>query len=185
MKIKNLIITSPAVLDFELDVTAPVCVFHGEHSALALDLMRELIGDHGATTDPDAYDDGHFVIHSDVEMDGKDYNVCYIRNADFMGDNRIAANFVPNSFDFSMDDTEEFIDKCNARNKDKNNAIYNYKVCSIAQDDRPFFVYCTDADNITHVLEFFSTLNRQVFIAVPKGYPFFEMQVPEVQFFEI
>ena len=68
MKIKNLIITSPAVLDFELDVTAPVCVFHGEHSALALDLMRELIGDHGATTDPDAYDDGHFVIHSDIKM---------------------------------------------------------------------------------------------------------------------
>ena len=185
MKIKNLAITSPSVLDFELDITSPICVLCGEYSALVLDLIRELTQDYGAETDPDSYDDGRFVIHSDIEMDGKNYNVCYIRNADFMGDNRIAANFMPNSFEFSMDDTEEFINKCNARNKDTNNVIYNYKVCNIAKDDRPIFVYCTDADNITYVLEFFSTLNRQVFIAVSKGYPFFEMKVPEMQFFEI
>ena len=185
MIIKNLAITSPSALDFELNITAPICVIHGEHSALVLDLVRELIGDYGSKTDPDSCDDGRFVIHSDIEIDGKNYNVCYIRNADFMGDNRIAANIVPNSFDFSMDDTEEFIDKCNAQNKNTNNAICNYKVFSITEDDRPLFVYCEDADNITHVLEFFSTLNKQVFIAVSKGYHFFEMQVPEVQFFKI
>ena len=103
MKIKNLTITSPSALDLELDITSPVCLLYGKHSELALDLIRELIGDYSAKTDPDCYDDGHFVIHSDIEMDGKNYNVCYIRNADFMGDNRIAANFVPNSFKFSED----------------------------------------------------------------------------------
>ena len=101
MKIKNLTITSPSALDLEFDITSPVCLLYGKHSELALDLIRELIGDYSAKTDPDCYDDGHFVIHSDIEMDGKNYNVCYIRNADFMGDNRIAANFVPNSLDFS------------------------------------------------------------------------------------
>ena len=166
MKIKNLIITSPAVLDFELDVTAPVCVFHGEHSALALDLMRELIGDHRATTDPDAYDDGHFVIHSDVEMDGKDYNVCYIRNADFIGDNRIAANFEPNSLAFSKDDTVEFLEKCNACDKDDNNVIYDYKIFTVTEDDRPLFVYCEDADDISQILDCLTSLNRQAFVAL-------------------
>ena len=76
MKIKNLAITSPSALDLELDVTSSVCLLRGEHSELALDLIRELIGDYGAKNDPDCYDDGHFVIHSDIEMDGKNYNVC-------------------------------------------------------------------------------------------------------------
>ena len=166
MRIKNLAITSPSALDFELDITAPICVLQGEHSALVLDLVRELIGDYSSENDPDCYDDGHFVIHSDIEIDDKNYTVCYIRNADFMGDNRIAANFVPNSFEFSMDDTEEFIDKCNTRNKDTNNVICNYKVFSIEEDDRPLFVYCEDADNIAPVIEFIATLNRQAFVAV-------------------
>ena len=166
MKIKNLTITLPSVLDLELDITSPVCLLYGKHSELTLDLIRELIGDYSAKTDPDCYDDGHFVIHSDIEMDGKNYNVCYIRNADFMGDNRIAANFVPNRFEYSEEDTLEFLDKCKARNKDLNNVVYNYKIFSIAEDDRPLFVYCDDAEDITPVIEFVSTLNRQVFVAI-------------------
>ena len=166
MKIKNLAITSPSALDLELDVTSSVCLLRGEHSELALDLIRELIGDYGAKNDPDCYDDGHFVIHSDIEMDGKNYNVCYIRNADFIGDNRIAANFIPNSFDFSKDDTEEFIEKCNERNKDTNNVICNYKVFSVTEDDRPLFVYCEDADDVSQALECLVSLGRQIFVAV-------------------
>ena len=166
MKIKNLTITSPSTLDLELDITTPVCVFRGKHSALALDLIRELIGDYGAATDPDAYDDGRFVIHSDIEMDGKNYNVCYIRNADFMGDNRIAANFAKNSLAFSADDTLEFLEKCNARDKNESNAIYDYKIFTATEDDRPLFVYCEDADDISLVLACLASLNRQTFVAV-------------------
>ena len=166
MRIKNLAITSPSALDFELDIISPVCVLQGEHSALVLDLIRELTQDYDSEADPDGYDDGHFVIHSDIEIDDKNYTVCYIRNADFMGDNRIAANFMPDSFEFSMDDTEEFIDKCNARNKDTNNVIYNNKVCSIAKDDRPLFVYCEDSDDISAIIDALYALDRQIFIAV-------------------
>lgn len=166
MRIKNLIITSPAVLNFELDVTNPVCVLYGEHSELALDLIRELIGDYGATTDPDQYEDGRFVIHSDIEMDGKNYNVCYIRNADFMGDNRIAANFAKNSLAFSADDTLEFLEKCNERDKNESNVIYDYKIFTATEDDRPLFVYCEDADDISLVLACLASLNRQAFVAV-------------------
>ena len=127
---------------------------------------RELISDYGAKNNPDCYDDGHFVIHSNIEMDGKNYNVCYIRNADFMGDNRIAANFVPNSFEFSEDDTLEFLEKCKTRNKNLNNVVNNYKIFSITEDDRPLFVYCEDADNVSQVLECLASLGRQAFVAV-------------------
>ena len=75
MKIKKLAITSPSARDLELDITSPDCLLSGEHSELALDLVRELIGDYDAKNDPDCYDDGRFVIHSDIEMDGKNYNV--------------------------------------------------------------------------------------------------------------
>ena len=179
MKIKNLTITSPSALDLELDITSPVCLLYGEHSELALDLIRELIGDYSAKTDPDCYDDGHFVIHSDIEMDGKNYNVCYIRNADFIGDNRIAANFVPNSFEFSEDDTLEFLEKCKMRNKDLNNVVYNYKIFSIAEDDRPLFVYCEDADDLSQVLECLDSLGKQIFVAVDSNH--FDLNNKNVQ----
>ena len=166
MKIKNLTITSTSTLDLELDITTPVCVFCGKHSELALDLIRELTQDYDAENDPDCYDDGHFVIHSDIEMDGKNYNVCYIRNADFMGDNRIAANFVPNSFRCSEDDTLEFLEKCKTRNKNLNNVVYNYKIFSITEDERPLFVYCKDANDLSQVLDCLASLGRQVFVSV-------------------
>ena len=185
MKIKNLQITSPNVLDIELDITAPVCVLSGQHSALALDLVREVIGDYSSENDPDCYDDGRFVVSSDIEIDGKNYSVCYIRNADFMGDNRIAANFVPNSFEFSMDDTEEFIDKCNAQSKNTNNVICNYKICNISDDDRPLFVYCEDADDTSAVIDALSDLGRQVLIAVSKEYDFAKTQNLRIQLFKI
>lgn len=167
MKIKNLVLTSPNTINCELDVISSICILHGEHSALALDLVREIMGDYGAETDPDCYDDGRFVIHSNIEIDGKNYSVCYIRNADFMGDNRIAANFSPNSFNFSIDDTEEFVDKCNKLNRDTSNVISNYKVVSIAENDcRPLFVYCEDADDISQVIDYLATLGKQAFVSV-------------------
>ena len=170
MIIKNLQITSASTLDLELNIEKPICVLCGKYSDLALDLLRELIGDCGAENDPNRFDDGHFVIHSDIEIDGKNYSVCYIRNADFMGDNRIAANFVPNSFEFSEDDTLEFLEKCKTRNKDLNNVVYNYKIFSIAEDDRPLFVYCEDADDVSQITECLALIGRQVFIAVDSNH---------------
>ena len=179
MNIKHLQITSPETLEFDLDLTRRVSVLRGKHSGLALDLVRELIGDYGAENDPDCYDDGRFVVLADIEIDGKDYDVCYIRNADFMGDNRIAANFIPGSFDFSHDDTQEFLDKCNKKNKDTGNVITSYQVFRLTQDDRPLFVYCTDADDISQVLDVLSCLKRQVFVAVSSSFP--ALAHPDVQ----
>ena len=173
MKFKNLTITSPSTLDFELDITSPVCVLHGEHSDLVLDLMRELIGDCNFKNDPDQFDDGHFVIHSDIELDGKNYQICYIRNADFLGDNRIAANFIPNSFDYSKDDTVEFVDKCNQRNQDLSNVIYCVTNELNTEDDRPVFVYLSDNADLLKINSFLGTIvdsGRQVFISSPSSF---------------
>ena len=173
MKIKNLQITSASTLDLELNVEKPVCILRGEYSDLALDLIRELIGDYGAENDPDRFDDGHFVIHSDVEMDGKNYQVCYIRNADFIGDNRIAANFVPNSLDFSTDDTIEFMKKCGQRDKDLSNVICGLTHDLNKEDDRPIFVYNLDKIDEETAQAFLNSLadsGRQVFTAVCSKY---------------
>jgi hypothetical protein len=125
MKVTNLNITSATALELDTNLSKPVTVLSGTHSDLALDLIREIIGDYNATENPDRIDDGHFVIHADIEMDGKNYSICYIRNADFIGDNRIAANFKPNSLEFSIDDTHEFLDKIN-NGKYRLEFVYEY-----------------------------------------------------------
>lgn len=168
MVIKHFQITSPASLDLSISPMAPVCLLHGEHSDLVLDLIRELIGDGNAEQDPDRLDDGRFVIHSDLEIDGKDYSVCYIRNADYMGDHRIAANFLPDSLAFSRDDTLEFLEKCSLRNKDMGNVILGGRVGEVSDDDRPLFVYCSDAEELLGIFPLLSSLNRQVFAALPE-----------------
>ena len=168
MKIKNLQITSASTLDLELIMEKPICILHGEYSNLALDLIRELIGDYSAENDPDRFDDGHFVIHSDIEMDGKNYQICYIRNADFMGDNRIAANFIPNSLEYSKDDTLEFIDKCKLRNKDSSNVLDNTIIDIDTDDDRPIFIYgLCEADDaaIYASLDILTQSGRQIFVS--------------------
>ena len=58
MKINNIQITSASTLNIEFATTSPICVLHGRYSDLALDLVRELIGDFGAQNDPDRIDDG-------------------------------------------------------------------------------------------------------------------------------
>ena len=189
MKINNIQITSASTLNIEFATTAPVCVLRGCYSDLALDLLRELIGDFGAQNDPDRVDDGRFVIHADIEMDDKNYNVCYIRNADFMGDNRLAVNFNPNSTCFSEDDTREFADKCNERDTDNFNVLV--KTADITSyDDRPVFIYdyfdrLDEATDITPALNKLSSLGRQVFIAVCANYPIEKMKHGKVQIINV
>ena len=170
MKINNIQITSASTLNIEFATTAPICVLHGRYSDLALDLMRELIGDSGVQNDPDHVDDGRFVIHADIEMDNKNYDVCYIRNADFMGDNRLAVNFEPNSVHFSEDDTREFVDKCN---EDDHSPIFIYD----------YFDRLDEAIDITLILDKLASLGRQVFISVCSGYP--EIKHEKVQMVRI
>jgi hypothetical protein len=139
-----------------------------------LDLTRELIGDYNPQNDPDQFNDGHFVIHSDIDIDCKNYSLCYIRNADCMGDNRIAANFVPNSLEYSKDDTIEFIDKCKARNTNLSNILCNSVVTYNTTDDRPIFIYGLEEEDeaaIHTILKKFEKSGRQVFVAVSKNYP--------------
>lgn len=188
MKINNLQITSASAFNLDFTITSTICILRGHYSDLALDLMRELIGDYGAQNDPDRVDDGRFVIHADIEMENKNYSVCYIRNADFMGDNRLAANFEPNSVHFSENDTREFVDKCNERNTDVSNVLFKTANITSRDDDRPIFIYdyfdrLDEAIDITPILDKLASLGRQVFISVCSGYP--EIKHEKVQMVRI
>lgn len=186
MKINNIQITSATTLNCDFTSTAPICVLRGRYSDLALDLLRELIGDFGARNDPDRIEDGRFVIHADIEMDNKNYRVCYIRNADFMGDNRLAVNFEPNSIRFSEDDVHEFVAKCNERDTDNSNVLIKTANITSCDDDRPIFIYdyfdrLDEAIDITPILNKLSSLGRQVFISVCSNYPVEKLKHDAVQ----
>ena len=186
MEIKNFQITSASTINVEFASTLPISVLRGRYSDLALDLLRELVGDFGAQNDPDRVDDGRFVIHADIEMDNKNYDVCYIRNADFMGDNRLAVNFEPDSIGFSEDDTREFVDKCNERDTDNSNVLIKTADISSCEDNRPIFIYdyfdrIDEAIDVTPIFDRLSSLGRQVFISVCAGYPCEKMAHKKVQ----
>ena len=186
MQLNNIQITSATTINFDISLTSPICALRGRYSDLALDLLRELIGDFGAQNDPDRIDDGRFVIHADIEMDNKNYDVCYIRNADFMGDNRLAVNFEPDSIGFSEDDTREFVDKCNERDTDNSNVLIKSADISSCEDDRPVFIYgyfdrLDEAIDIAPTLDKLSSLGRQVFIAVCSNYPIEKLKHDAVQ----
>jgi hypothetical protein len=210
MKVTNLNLTSATALELDTNLSKPVTVLSGTHSDLALDLIREIIGDYNATENPDRIDDGHFVIHADIEMDGKNYSICYIRNADFIGDNRIAANFKPNSLEFSIDDTHEFLDKINKRNENDSNVFdsgklssdirfsetdrrleaFNRFVESLTNDDRPILIYdfferIDESVDVTHYINKLASLGRQVFVAVSPNYPLDKMACTNVQIVKV
>ena len=112
----------------------------------------------------------------------------YIRNADFMGDNRLAANFEPNSVHFSEDDTREFVDKCNERDTDDSNVLIKTANITSRDDDRPIFIYSyfdrlDEAIDITLILDKLASLGRQVFISVCSCYP--EIKHEKVQMVRI
>ena len=200
MKINNIQITSASTLNIEFATTAPICVLRGRYSDLALDLVRELIGDCSAQNDPDRIDDGRFVIHADIETDNKNYDVCYIRNADFVGDCRIAANFESNSTKFSVDDTEEYLRKISERNNDYSNVFdgaaqkmddklmyesdrilaafekFIVQCENKTNDDRPIFIYnlfdrLDESIDVRPYLDKLSALGRQVFVSVCNSHP--------------
>lgn len=184
MKIKHFSVMSESTLNIAFAPASPVCVFCGRYSDLALDLMRELIGDFGSQNDPDRADDGRFVLHADIEIENKNYSVCYIRNADYLGDKRLAVNFEPNSIVFSEDDTRAFIDKCNERDTDDSNVLIKTADIDVCDDDRPIFIYdyfdrLDQAIDMTPVLDKLASLGRQVFVSVCADYP--EIKHPKVQ----
>ncbi|MBO5714903.1 MAG: hypothetical protein J6S23_00730 [Clostridia bacterium] len=176
MRINNLQITSSSTLNFETNFKSPICFFRGRHSDLALDLIRELIGDFGSPNDPDQIDNGQFVLHADMEIDDKNYNICYIRNADFMGDKRLGVNFESNNISFSMYDTQEFINKCNKLDMGKTNILIKTADVIPCVDKRPIFIYdffdrLDESVDISPIIDKLTSLDRQVFIAVCANYP--------------
>ena len=174
MHLASLSITSATALNFDLTPSAPVCILRGRHSDLALDLIRELMGDYGAQNDPDRVDDGRFVIHADVQMDRKHYTVCYIRNADFMGDCRMAVNFQADATAFSTDDSRLPPDPRFAET-DRRLVAFGQFLEQLPDDGRPVFLYgfldrLDAATDISPLLDRLASLGRQVFIAVCSDY---------------
>ena len=160
MQINKLSVASHSTLNFELDPVRPITVFYGRYASAALNLINELICSHSSFEAAGGPLGGRFIIHADIEDGGKEYSVCYIRNAESVGDCRIGVNFKPASTEFSREDTVEFLKK--------RDAVYH-------EGAFPDFLYWQNgthdpsviADYVTRL----ATSGRQVFLAVPDGTP--------------
>ena len=190
MKIKSFAITSATTISVDSPITAPICVLRGRHSSLALDLLREYMRDFRGAESIDAYDDGRFVIMSEIELDGKLYDGCYIRNADFLGDCRFAVNFDTCGLDFSLEDTEEFLHRCEELNLDDSNVYYGNADVLPSADPRPVFIYdCFDrldeAIDLSPIFNKLAHLGRQIFVSVCATYPDLKLAHDKVQIVEV
>ena len=172
MKINHMTFTSPTALSLDLTPSMPICVLYGRHATLALDLLRELTGDNLLECDPDAVDDGRFVLDGEIEIEGKTYTVCYIRNADFMGDHRLAVNFTPYTTCFSEDDTNEYLLKCANATERPEFVSDLLDRLDLAIDTAPIF------DQLL-------ATGRQIFLAVCPGYPKEKLQHDRVQIIDL
>lgn len=191
MNFTRMELTSPTALDLSFTPSAPVVLLCGRHSALILDLMREVMGDYGARKDPNRVDDGRFVLHADLEMDGKRYALCYLRSVEFIGDDRIAVNFKQGGADYSFDDTEEYLSKiakwgenggnvfdltkcatdCVLSESDRLLAGFKVFLSGLPKEDaRPLFVYdffdrIDEAVDPSPYFEALAGIGRQAFVA--------------------
>ena len=145
----------------ECEFKSSICFLRGRGSDEFLDLMREILGDRKPHSYLDNYNDGHFVLHSDVEMDSKDYRVCYIRNAEG-GENRIAVNFNERGIEYSREDTEEYLKKCSALNGTQSNILVGTATVLEEHDSRPIFIY-----------DYFDRLDEAICNTVTVGLYFF------------
>lgn len=200
--------TNPDRGDFLFPAETPITVFSGRDADVQLCCLQMLIGDYSryGLVENTAY--ANCLLHADVEMDGKNYAVCYIGETD--GAYRIGVNFPACDLHPSMADTEEYLDKVQTRvNGDTN--VFSLQACNrndlpesrrlthgldvflkIARkesepgDDRPLFIYdffnrIDEAEPLTPWLDELAVLGRQVFISVGENYPTEKLSHPSVQ----
>lgn len=178
--------------DFNAELTpaAPICFVRGNYSDCVLDLMRELIGNGESYTDLERVNDGFYVIHADIESEGKDYGICYIRNAEGSGDNRIGVNFTDGGKNFSKADTYEFLDKREDWAMDTSNVLIGTADLTSVTSKSPIFIYdyfdrLDLGVDTSPMLDRLLGTGRQVFIAVCGSYPDEKMKHDGVQVFDV
>lgn len=178
--------------DFNAELTpaAPICFVRGNYSDCVLDLMRELIGNGESYTDLERVNDGFYVIHADIESEGKDYGICYIRNAEGSGDNRIGVNFTDGGINFSKADTYEFLDKREDWAMDTSNVLIGTADLTSVTSKSPIFIYdyfdrLDLAIDTSPMLDRLLSVGKQVFIAVCGSYPDEKVKRDGVQVFDV
>lgn len=189
MNIKNFK-ADTSIFSVELSADKPICFIRGGYSNFVLDLMRELIGDYVSHCYLDNVNDGFYVLHADIEDGSKNYQVCYIRNAEEVGDNRIGVNFTNGGTNFSKADTYEFLDKREDWAMDTSNMLIGTADPTSVTSKSPIFIYdyfdrLDLGIDTSPLLDRLLGTGRQVFIAVCKSYPDEKIKHDGVQVFDV
>lgn len=189
MNIKNFK-ADTSIFSVELSADKPICFIRGGYSNFVLDLMRELIGDYVSHCYLDNVNDGFYVLHADIEDGSKNYQVCYIRNAEEVGDNRIGVNFTDGGTNFSKADTYEFLDKREDWAMDTSNVLIGTADPTSVTSKSPIFIYdyfdrLDLGIDTSPLLDRLLGTGRQVFIAVCGSYPDEKVKHDGVRVFDV
>ena len=206
MKIRNFSVNVNG--DYEFNPEKSICVMKGKNAELHLRLLGVMIGCADSVALVEQSDSPLFILHGDVEMDGKDYGVCFIYSK--TEPHRVAVNFSRGGRGFSVEDTERYQKCLQLNGADTENilsfpdgqnegmaeseyALYlldrfitrsaEHTSCG---DYRPLFIFgvfdrLDESVDVRSYLIRLSSLGRQVFLAVGDAYPAEKLSRPFVQ----
>jgi len=114
---------TPTVSEYFFEKDKPICVFIGQDADMHLSLLGATVGNYDRLDIANRAKDPFYIIHTDVEVGDKQYNVCYIYDRD--EDHIVGANFKGNTInDEALRDCRDETIEYNETVMDKNTSKY-------------------------------------------------------------
>jgi hypothetical protein len=207
MKIKQIDFSD---INGEIILDRPITCFKGNVSERYMLLIEAMIGTYRRDSSVSVAMPHESIIHGCVEIDKKEYDVCYIYSVD--AEHTMGVNFTKGKRFFSLSDTVEYDEKRRAWNINachifadedmrsstaclpmSEKALLSFKkfLTTLKKDTnngdfRPIFIYhffdrIDESVDISSCIDELASLGRQVFISVCSNYPTEKMKHNKVQ----
>ncbi len=207
MKIKRIDFND---INGEITLETPIICFKGNNSDKYMLFIEAMTGTYRGDQTTSISTPYQAIIHGCVEIDKKEYDICYIYSAD--AEHTMGVNFTKGQRFFSLSDTVEYDEKRRAQNINTCHVFANedmrsstsclpmsekallsfekffttLKIDTNNGDFRPIFIYhffdCIDESvDVSCYIDELANLGRQVFISVSANYPSQKMKHDKVQ----
>lgn len=207
MKIKRIDFND---INGEITLETPIICFKGNNSDKYMLFIETMTGTYRGDQATSISIPHESIFHGCVEIDKKEYDVCYIYSAD--AEHTMGVNFTKEKRFFSLSDTVEYDEKRRARNINtchifadedmrsstaclpmSEKALLSFEkfLTTLKKDTnngdfRPIFIYhffdrIDESVDISSCIDELASLGRQVFISVCSNYPTEKMKHNKVQ----
>ncbi len=194
----------------EITLETPIMCFKGTNSDKYMLFIEAMTGTYRGDQATGIHIPHESIIHGCVEIDKKEYDICYIYSAD--AEHTMGVNFTKEKRFFSLPDTQEYEKKRRARNINTCHVFADEDMRSSTSclpmsekvllsfekflttlnidtnngDSRPIFIYhffdrIDESVDVSPYIDELARLGRQVFIAVCPNYPTQKLKHNKVQ----